>query len=64
MFRNGIKLCNIAAHNEGVTELSYMKKLDILASSGVDSLGCCAAAAVGDWKRLLTRDVPQASLEN
>jgi hypothetical protein len=29
---------------EGVTGISYIKKLDVLASSGVDSLGYCAVA--------------------
>jgi hypothetical protein len=42
LLKCGIKLCNIAAHNEGVTDLSYIKKLDVLATSGVDSLGYSA----------------------
>ncbi len=40
LLKCGIRLCNIAAHNEGVTDIAYIKKLDVLATSGVDSIGC------------------------
>ncbi len=39
LLKCGIRLCNISAHEEGVTDISYIHKLDVLATSGVDSLG-------------------------